>query len=189
MAPTRTFIAFSPSETIKKEIVLVQKKFCESKADVYWEPGDKLHATLRFIGAVESDTLPEIINIVRGVIEYYPPFTITFESVGAFPNIRKPKVIWIGCIMESSVLLRLKCEIDSALHRLGFPVEERAYAPHVTIGRVRSERGLKYLLSMLETSTFEPRTESIGSIFVLRSELTSLGSEYSVLETIHLHSS
>lgn len=188
MSPTRTFVAFSPSETIKKEVDLVQQKFRESRADVYWEPRDKLHATLRFIGALESATLPEVIRVLRGVIERYPPFTITFESVGAFPTIRKPKVIWIGCTVKSPALSRMKSAVDSALHPLGFPIEERVYAPHVTIGRVKSERGLKYLLSMLETITFEPRTESIGSISILRSRLTSLGSEYSVLETIQLHS-
>lgn len=167
---------------------VLQSELRESGADVRWESPDKFHATIKFLGDVEEAGLPGVLRDARSACAPHPPFVVSYQGLGAFPALRHPKVVWIGCANEDGTLGRIKTSLDAGLLPHGFKVEERAFRPHVTLGRVRSARGLQHLTPRLENLTFEPQTGTISEILVMKSVLRPQGAEYSVVTSIHLQS-
>jgi RNA 2',3'-cyclic 3'-phosphodiesterase len=186
MPSIRTFIAFDTPPTLKAEICRIQSALKECRADVRWESENKFHVTIKFLGDVEEMILPEIISNVKTITEQYYQFPIIYQNVGAFPNNKRPRVLWVGCTNTDQQLLRMKEQLDQSLKKFGFEIEDRQFHPHVTLGRVKSPSGLKNLIQTLENITFEPRQVSIADILVVKSILKPSGSEYSTLASISL---
>jgi len=186
MASVRTFIAFDTPLSLKEEIGKIQSILKETRADVRWETDNKFHVTIKFLGDVDENILPTILTTVKNVTERYHPFSIIYQTVGAFPNKNRPRVLWVGCTNTDRQLLDMKNELDEALKPYGFEIEERQFHPHVTLGRVKSPSGIKNLIQTLENVTFEPRQVSISNILVVKSILKPSGSEYSTLASIPL---
>lgn len=186
MASIRTFIAFDTPAPIREAMTALQTDLRESGADVRWESPDKFHATIKFLGAVDPSVLPAVMAETRSVCGKYRPIGVSYRGLGAFPNERRPRVFWIGVVNDDGSLSSLKSALDTALIPYGFPVEERAFTPHITLGRVRTARGLKYLTPKLEKLTFEPRAGTISEVLVMKSVLRPQGAEYTVLTSIHL---
>ena len=186
MASIRTFIAFDTPEEIKKEMSFLQARLKDSHADVKWELESKFHVTIKFLGNVDESKLPKVISKCQSIIEKTTCFEVDYENLGCFPNIKHPRVIWIGCKNENGELFTLKQSLDNVLLPLGFDIEERGFHPHITLGRVRTSKGLQNLIPMLENLTFERRKASINEILIMKSILKPEGSIYSVLKTIKL---
>jgi len=188
MPPIRTFIAFETPEQIRKDILAVQTTLKTAHADVKWESIDKFHVTIKFLGDVEEGLLPKILSVVGETVTRFNTFDIMYNNLGCFPNLRSPKVLWVGCENRDGTLLSFKNELDSRLSPFGFEIEKRAFHPHLTLGRVKGESGIKDLTSMLKSITFEPRTAMINTIVVMKSDLRPGGSLYTSLQQTELHS-
>jgi RNA 2',3'-cyclic 3'-phosphodiesterase len=188
MASVRGFIAFDTPPRIREAMKALQLELRESRADVRWEQPEKSHATIKFLGEVDQSILPSVLAETGRVCARFGAFDVSYEGLGAFPERGRPKVFWIGCVNQDGSLARLKDALDGALLSHGFPIEERAFRPHLTLGRVRTPRGLEYLTPKLEKLTFEPRKETISEILVMKSVLRPQGAEYTVLTSVHLHS-
>jgi len=186
MPSVRTFIAFDTPPSLKEEISKIQTVLKESRADVRWESGSKFHVTIKFLGDVDEKILPGVIGCVREVSYRYHPFPVMYGGLGAFPDKIRPRVLWIGCTNSDKQLLSMKNELDRSLSVHGFGIEDRQFRPHVTLGRVKSQSGLKNLIRMLENVNFEPREVSISDIIVVKSTLKPGGSEYSTLASMLL---
>ena len=107
--------------------------------------------------------------------------------MGCFPDIRHPHVVWVGCSNPDKRLESIKTMLDSELTPLGFESEKRAFRPHITLGRIKSEKNISHLISTLEKLTFEPQSCTISEMVLMKSVLKSQGSEYSVLKKFQLH--
>jgi len=189
MSALRTFLSIVPPPEIREAMRLLQEELKCSQADVRWERPAQFHATLRFLGDVASERMPELLARMREAGAGHAPFNATFHRLGAFPSTQFPRVIWIGCDGADGALLELKEHLDELLLRLGFPLEERPFHPHATLGRVRSGRRREHLTPMLEKCIFEPRNARVDRIFVMKSQLTPEGAEHSVIEAIQLEAS
>jgi 2'-5' RNA ligase len=108
---------------------------------VRWVPTRNIHLTLKFLGDVSPSNLDLIKNVLAVEAARHEPFEMRVEGIGAFPNARRPRVLWIG-LKGPPTLASLQHELDSATTRLGYESEERGYAPHLTIGRVRPTAGV-----------------------------------------------
>ncbi|MBI4810629.1 MAG: RNA 2',3'-cyclic phosphodiesterase [Ignavibacteriales bacterium] len=186
MVTIRTFIAFDTPDPIKKEMSQLQMELKNSNADVKWEVESKFHVTIKFLGNIDESILQKVIDHCQSIVESSPRFDVVYQTLGCFPNKKHPRVIWIGCQNENGVLQKLKISLDKALLPLGFKIEDRAFHPHITLGRVRTPKGIQNLTPMLENLNFEPRKASINEILIMKSILKSEGSIYSILKTIHL---
>ncbi|HEY6193050.1 MAG TPA: RNA 2',3'-cyclic phosphodiesterase [Bacteroidota bacterium] len=188
MGSIRTFIAFDTPSPVRDAMIALQEALAEADADVRWESPEKSHTTVKFLGAVDESILPGVLAATGSACREFRPFEVTYEGIGAFPDRRHPKVIWIGCRNDDGSLASLKSSLDRALASFGFPIEDRPFRPHITLGRVRGPRGLRNLTPKLEKLTFEPRKETISEILVMKSVLRPQGGEYSALTSLHLHS-
>ncbi|MBI5020300.1 MAG: RNA 2',3'-cyclic phosphodiesterase [Ignavibacteriales bacterium] len=182
----RTFLAFDTPSIIKDEMEKLQSELKKSGADVKWERKDKFHATIKFLGDVKEETLPNVLNEIDSIVSTMEATQVIYQHLGAFPNKKNPRIIWVGCENSEGILLNLKNTLDQTLSKFGFEIETRPFHPHITLGRIKSSNRLINLLPMLENLTFEPQKAIINEILVMRSILKPEGSEYSIIKNIPL---
>lgn len=186
MAPVRAFIAFETPEEIRKEVRAAQSKLLSAGAEVRWEPPDKYHVTIKFLGNVPEAALPAVLSLTGAAVGRFRTCQVVYQTPGCFPNPRNPRVIWIGCRNDDGTLASLKGELDRVLTPLGFEPEDRDFHPHLTLGRVRGGRNIGDLISIMNNLNFEPRTATIDSIVVMKSDLRPGGSIYTSLQRTRL---
>lgn len=181
MPAHRTFISFELPPDIRSSVLEFRSRLEPFFSGVRWEPPQKFHATIRFLGGTDEAAVPPVLELMRNCTRRLGAIPLTVTGFGAFPSLRRPRVLWIGCENSDGRLLRLHGEIDAGLEALGFRRDDRAFHPHVTIGRVRERGGSPYLTSIPKNLTFSPRHTVVGEIFLMKSVLKPDGSEYSVL--------
>ncbi|TAK51909.1 MAG: RNA 2',3'-cyclic phosphodiesterase, partial [Bacteroidetes bacterium] len=145
MDTIRTFIAIDTPEEFKQVIGSVQHELKQVHADVRWELEKKFHITLKFLGDVKEKTLPGIVSHLESVTRDCASFDITYRGLGCFPNMKFPKIIWVGAYNEDGNLLTLQTTIEDELISFGFKREKNPFTPHITTGRVKGERGIRDL--------------------------------------------
>jgi 2'-5' RNA ligase len=188
MARLRTFIAVDLGKPIRDRIVSLQEKLAQSGAPVKWVEVENLHVTLLFLGEVEDRTVPAVCQAVADVGQQHAPFTMTVEAVGSFPNARRPRVLWVGVGDGVQELCGLHDALEPPLLDLGcYRREERRYTPHITIGRVKTERPSDHLATALAKNTAWKAGEiPVREVLVMSSELTPDGPLYTVLSRAKL---
>jgi 2'-5' RNA ligase len=186
MPVLRSFIALPALPTVQQAIAEVQIKLKAVQADVKWELKDKFHITLVFLGNVEQSKLELLSATLTKSVQKFPSFTNTYESIGAFPKIQMPRVVWIG-IKSDQTVLDLQAMVGRLCGEFGFPMEDRTFHPHITLGRVKETRNVVRLTEAIKTITFEPIEMHCSEIVLMKSELHSSGSIYTMLKSFPLH--
>lgn len=152
----RLFIAFSIEigsgleAAIKRTRIGAQQR----RMEVYWVPKENFHVTLNFLGATPTERLPELEKLIENVGQSHSGFTTSVRGMGAFPDTRHARVIWIG-VRNSRALNELQWALRETLVQAGFPQEDRDYVPHLTIGRLRKARAIEDLISPYIRTSFE----------------------------------
>lgn len=184
----RSFIAIDIPQSIKNIIARVQSDFKESGADVKWVNPELIHLTLKFLGNIKEEQIDEIKKSMIKSVKGITPFFMTLIDIGVFPNIRYPRVIWMGLEDKTERLLILQKNIEENLNILGFTPEERKFSPHLTIGRLKSLKGKSRLANMIHAKKGMniDGSISVNKINLMKSELRVTGPIYSVLETVSL---
>jgi RNA 2',3'-cyclic 3'-phosphodiesterase len=186
MAFLRTFIALPTSSEAQGTIARIQASLKESQAGVKWESQDKFHITMVFLGNVEQSKLELLSTALARSVQQFQPFTISYASLGAFPNIHTPRIIWIG-IRNNPVVLDLQATVQRICEEFSFPKEDRAFHPHITLGRVKESRNLSRLTEAIKTITFEPIETRCSNLLLMKSELHPSGSLYTILKSFPLY--
>ena len=101
-----------------------------------WGALEGIHLTLKFLGNVPSERFQEIVSGLEAALLDATPFTLALDRPGAFPNLRTPRVLWVGTSGELGALLALQQRVEACLEPLGFPREERRFSPHLTLARL-----------------------------------------------------
>lgn len=104
--------------------------------EIAWSPAAKWHLTMKFLGDVVEERVPEIGAMAEFVARVHRPFAMQLHGIGAFPNFRRARVVWIGVEQEPRLEL-LHHDLELAAEAEGFDVEGRAFRPHVTLARVQ----------------------------------------------------
>jgi 2'-5' RNA ligase len=106
---------------------------------VRWTPPESLHVTLKFLGSVEDERVAALQAVLERVAGAAEKFELAVGGLGAFPRLARPRVWWVGIAPEPR-LAALQRALEIGFDELGFAREERAFSPHVTIGRAREDR-------------------------------------------------
>ena len=156
---------------------------------VRWVAADQLHVTLKFLGDVDDTGFYSVCEAVRRAIRGRPAFSLACRGVGAFPDLSRPRTIWLGLEDPDGRLADLQAAVEGSLRELDFPEENRPFRPHVTLGRVQEQaRDLESLQEALETQAdFDAHWLTIESCTVYASELRRTGPVYSVLGRLALN--
>lgn len=147
---------------------------------------DQVHLTLRFLGDTEEGLVPEIVTAIREAVDEVRPFEIRIVGTGAFPNLGRINVVWVG-IEGANPLARVADDLEASLEPLGFPRERRAWKPHVTLARTKGRHDLDRVRAVLEAHANEVFGKAtVDAVHLKKSVLTPQGAEYSVVETVRL---
>ncbi len=139
MPTVRAFLAVPLPQPLQQSIALLQRELAGALPGIRWVRPDTIHLTLRFFGETGTDNLEKIRASMLSVNLNERPCHIDLLGLGAFPDRRRPRVVWIG-LHPPEPLLALQQRCEEALGRAGISREPRPFVPHLTIGRFR-ERG------------------------------------------------
>jgi len=182
----RTFIAIEIDPTHKQKLLHLISTLKSSNSDVKWVTEHQMHLTLKFLGNIEETKVQEISDALTSIANSTREFTITLSNIGTFPNVKRPRVIWIGIDKGKNELKLLAGQIETELEKLGFPKETRDFKSHLTLGRVRSPKNLKNLTKLLTEVSFQSESAiKINKLILFQSTLTPKGAIY---KKITLHS-
>jgi 2'-5' RNA ligase len=183
----RTFIALPLPQDSLKVLQGVQANLRSFGAEVRWISIDSVHLTLRFLGEIDSSLLPGLSEGVKNAATGHQKFLLYLRGLGAFPDLRSPRVIWCGIEGEVQKLEQLQKDIEKICIAAGFAPEARQFRPHLTLGRVRGKKNLQRLSDYIKIGPeFESRIE-VSQVNIYKSTLTPRGALYDVLDEIALH--
>lgn len=141
---------------------------------------ENIHLTLKFLGDVREGLVEELVGLVSSV--KFDPFPAELRGAGAFPNLRRPRVIWTGITRGADQLRGLFNRLEPEIVGLGFKPEGRGFSPHITIARVRSGRNRDRLVEEVLSHADDSFGEfEVGNVRLKRSVLTPRGPVYSIL--------
>ena len=191
MEQIRSFIAIELPDELKLGLTQLQAQLKSGKqASVKWVDPYSTHLTLKFLGNIAVDMISEITKAIETSAREMPPFHLEAKNLGAFPNLRRVQVVWVGISGEVAQLSQLQQRIDSNLTPLGFASESRAFTPHLTLARLRQQASLEERQSfgqLIASTKFEAVYGfSVSSVNLMRSELTREGAIYSRISSIEL---
>lgn len=180
----RCFIAIEIPETIKKSVADTIDNLKKTGSDVKWVSGENIHITLQFLGETEESLIPDIKSALYKILAPYSSFYIKIADIGCFPSGKRPRVIWVG-MAESKTLINLYEDISSEMVKFGYKKEDRGFTPHVTIGRVKSNRNMGELLNRLEEFKVADFSDfEVQNIKLMKSELKPSGAKHYCLAEI-----
>jgi len=180
----RCFIAIEITEQIKREIRELIDILIKYDVDIKWLILENLHLTLKFLGKTPDVLIPKIKESLLNIVASYEPFYIKICRTGVFPNRKYPRVIWVG-VEDSEILMKLERDIENSMEFLGYQKEDKEFKPHLTLGRVRSQKGIVRIVNELDH--FKGKDFGIihiDRIKLMKSELKPKGAEYSCLHEI-----
>jgi 2'-5' RNA ligase len=178
----RSFIAFDlDDEEILRKITAAQSILAKTGADLKLVEPKNIHITLRFLGNITSTTAERIYAEMTKV--QFTGFDVKIRGVGAFPQLRYPRVLWIGITQGADQLRGIFGQLEPRLQALGFAPDSKGFSPHLTIARVRSGRNREALVKHVnENTNLEFGTIRAECLRLKRSDLTPKGPIYSTLK-------
>jgi len=180
----RLFVALELSEEIRGGLQQLLARLERVRADVRWVRAEGMHLTLKFVGEVPPEKLPPIEQAL-GAVNSAAPVQVRFRGLGFFPGPRRPRVVWVG-VEASDNMAPLAAQVEAELEPLGIAREKRAYVPHLTLGRFKSDARLPRLqeeiaaLGEVELGGLEAK-----SFTLFQSKLTPGGAVYTPLRQFH----
>lgn len=101
-----------------------------------WVHVPNLHLTVRFLGPTPADRVPAVIGALAMALGGAPAFEVRLAGAGSFPGTRKPRTLWLGIERGADELGAMARVVDAAVQPLGWPPDDRAYRPHLTVARL-----------------------------------------------------
>jgi 2'-5' RNA ligase len=184
----RTFVCVEIPATVRDRIEQLQRQLAGLRAEVSWIKKSNLHLTLKFLGHISAAQVESVCRIVEQAGSGSKSFDLQLSGTGTFPNQRNPRVLWIGLAETPQVFKELYNAIDLGLSNAGFSRESRPFAPHLTIGRVKSNRNVLALVQALRAAGFHSEPFSVREVVVMKSLLKSSGAIYNPIQTFPLKS-
>jgi RNA 2',3'-cyclic 3'-phosphodiesterase len=181
----RTFIALELPKDELLKVIKTRDEIVGTDNKIRWEPIDKLHITLKFLGDAEEKQLELIKEELQNIMSGQNSISVRFSKYGVFKKGNDPKILWIG-LEESAELNAIVEKIENSFTKFDYPKEERRFNPHITLlrfkGREDKDRILKIKDAIVPTYFFEA-----NAIHLFKSELKPTGSIYTSLQKIILN--
>lgn len=180
----RLFVAIEIESEIRERIEEFVSRLKPQVGGARWVRPEGMHITLKFLGNVANEARSSIELSLHGIRA--ASFDVAVRDVGAFPNPRSPRVLWVGP-QAGPKLAELAKEIDERMGRLSFPREMRAFAPHITLARLKDRSKTSNLKSVLSAPQPSFGTMTAKEFHLYESKLSPQGSRYSKLASFALH--
>ena len=189
MDTIRAFIAIELPDEVKETVALIIKRLRPAQYRyVKWVAPTGTHLTIKFLGNISSDQLPQITDIMKTAAQKVPLIELRLGGLGMFPNEQRPRVIWVALEGNTEPLAIMQREIEKALEPLGFATENRAFTPHLTLGRVRdnaSSDDRKEIGGVVKTKKIDyDASFTLRELSLMKSTLTPTGAIYNRMAAV-----
>ena len=186
----RTFIAIELPKEIQDTLADLQEQLKTSGADVKWVQPQNIHLTLKFLGERDDKKVEKIKQTIDEVAKEKKSFFLSLSTLGAFPKVDYPRVIWVGVDKGDNEAKAIALDLEKRIAKIGIPKEERPFSSHITLGRVRSSLNLKQLAQGLKNQenvfTAKNLEFEVSQITLFKSTLTPKGPIYEALKEASL---
>lgn len=177
----RTFIAIEIPSDIKEEIARFQEETASAGFQVRWVKSQNIHVTLKFIGEIPETLVHQVIKDVFEEPSLGEKFQITIGGTGVFPNIRKPRILWVGITSGENEITQLTNRLEERLALLNIPKEKRPFHPHLTLGRFKKSHRINNLGNFISSDILCAGSFTVNAVKLMKSVLKPSGAEYSDL--------
>ena len=178
----RAFLALTLPDDIRRSLNVLQQELAQSGADIKWVEPQNLHVTLKFLGEITDEQRRGVEQLLGEAARNEAAFTLGLVRAGAFPSLSSPRVVWVGLGEGKERAVRIAERIEERCGLLGLPKEDRPFAAHVTLGRVRTTRRQAELARALRECAWRaPAPWTITTLTLYQSVLGSGGPAYTVL--------
>lgn len=179
----RVFCAIEIPRDVRDQLLAHIEHLREAvpQAQASWSRAESIHLTLKFFGNIEQDQVERLSAAASRVTRRYSPFQIGLGGSGIFPPRGTPRVLWIGVNDPSGQFADMQQQFEIECAKEGFPKDERAFHPHLTLARIRKPPGSRTLAESHKGIEFEPVEVSVSELLLFRSELSSEGSKYTII--------
>ena len=179
----RVFLALPLADTFAAEVSPLISELKPAHPGIRWIPASEIHVTLHFFGVIDKAEISRISNLIEPITSRARPLNLCLEGLGVFPSAARPRVVWIGIQGETAPLAELRNQIEARLKENGYSTEDRIFKAHVTVGRIKEEKG---------GGTFSPEKfgptpfKIVKELVLFQSHLTSEGARYETIATYPL---
>ena len=179
----RLFVAIEIPDEIKEELFNHCYSVAEQPLSYRWEAKEKIHLTLKFIGEVKEELLPQIIDEIE-FVQNYSSFNCTISKFGFFFRDNEARILWCNIETDDSIISLVE-ELNSKLQKYDIEIEKKKFKGHLTLLRIKERISEKFIKRFKDYS-FEPIKFSAGKVVLVQSELKPGGSEHKVLKIYEL---
>jgi len=181
---TRLFVALEIPEDIRVRISGFREEAVNKLVEnLKWEPPEKIHLTLKFIGEVNDQSVG-LISDSLGFLEQYERIRCKLTRFGFFFRNGIPQILWIGLWVDS-ILFNIVEQLDDTLTKFDIPAEVRKFKPHLTLLRIK-KRFPEEWVSKFNRFVIPEINFTSDSILLIKSELLPESSKYTVIKKFNL---
>lgn len=184
----RTFLAIEIPKEILEQFERVQYRLGRSMTGVIrWAKPGSIHLTLKFFGNITDRDIRNITDALQTRAPALGPVPVAIGTLGVFPNLSRPRVLWVGVTEGVKELAALQAQVETSLEAEGFTREERPFRPHLTLGRMKADRQIDGLDKAVEDHKgFAAGKFTATEMILFRSDLKPTGPVYTPLATFKL---
>lgn len=182
----RTFIAVELPAEVREALASLRQELAGREDQVKWVKPENVHLTLKFLGNIPEHRLTPLREGTAEAAAGFTSFEMSLTELGAFPNARRARVIWVGIDEGRERLSALAERLEASLGERGFEREARRFKAHVTLGRARGRGGGTDVSGALAAVRFDVQRCVVEGLTIMRSDLTPEGPIYTSLDRIML---
>ena len=182
----RTFIAIELPVEVKQAARQIQNRLRESIEGIRWVKHENIHLSVKFLGNVEENRINDIAAAVKNAVKDISVMILKTGHLGIFPNEKRPRILWLGIEGDVREFIRMSKNCESELAKLGYEKDAREIKPHITVGRIRSSKKQKGLVTILKDIPIESIEFRADALKLMRSELNPNGAVYTNLRSVKL---
>jgi 2'-5' RNA ligase len=183
----RLFVAINLPADVRRAIVDVTLPMRQAAPRLSWVTEERLHLTVEVLGDQPEDAVVPLGAALAREAARHAPVTLALRGLGAFPNLRAPRIVWLGVAPDPKLEL-LQHDLARACGELGYERDARAFRPHITLGRARTPlraAAARALATAARAVTWSATVEA-RSVDIMESRLLPSGARYGVVTAIPL---
>ncbi len=183
----RAFWAVETTRELQAELAVIQNQLKTLITGVRWTRIGNIHLTLKFLGDTPPSEIQSMVNELKKPLSSLKAFRLPIETLGIFPDLRRPRIIWLGTENVPEDYYRLVEIIDENMVKFGFERERRKQIPHLTIGRIKRLKKSQILSTIVDQfKKLQVPELAVDRVSLVKSVLKPHGPEYAAMAKFNL---
>lgn len=180
----RLFLALPLHEAFLPEVTQTVEILRSRIDGVKWTDPRQFHLTVHFFGDTPASRVGVIEQAMGRILSRFVPMNIRLTGLGGFPDLKRPRVIWLGVDEGTGALSELQKAVQEDVERLGLDPEARPFQPHATLGRLKGlPAGASICEGLREIKLPVPTvTRTVSRVVLYQSRLFPSGPRYEILK-------